>query len=291
MQKNINLAANQLLQQNFAHKKALQKSADHLNFVNSILKNKIFKSPKGENCYTGRAVLNILNYHLDVFQAKQQKILQRQSAVQKKIISVPRALKMAENIFTGGKWKIYRDNLRIFNHQIKPNFNDYIFDLNARQKMLDEQKNYLQKICSTPQARQKIAQIAAGIVRKNQKFVTEFNNLQQQNKTLSEKISALKLNIITLQAKFSRTNPKNLYKISPPKDTPHLSLAQTIANICLFDKLPIIENIFSAKSQSKDVAINARITDKGFDLEEDNWNLLSELKKDEKKHKEWGRLI
>jgi len=134
-------------------------------------------------------------------------------------------------------------------------------------KKLEVEKNRLEKFCTLPDSQKKIAEIAVGILRKNQKVTKQVATLDLQIKKLTQQINHLYKQLVTLKKFQAHQKPNIFYKVRPSeKAQNNLGIATLIADAFL--------------GESKAVGLVAAITDKGFELPY-NWNLISDLKKDE----------
>ena len=112
-----------------------------------------------------------------------------------------RAQKMAENIFVGGAWKKYRDDVRNFD---KHKFSLHSVQKNYLQTKLEVGKNRLVSFCSQPESQKKIMEIAIGILRKNQKFSKQLVTLDLQIKKQTAQINHLYHQLTSLKKNLAR---------------------------------------------------------------------------------------
>ena len=125
-------------------------------------------------------------------------------------------------------------------------------------------KKRLELVCANPDARKKILEITTGILRKNEKFSKEFSELKSRKQNLSAKINRLHEQLTTIKHLLSRSKTNSFYKIVSSNGEKNIGkiLAETF--------LP----------DSTSIPLVAKISNKGLDMPT-NWNLLSEVKKDE----------
>ena len=71
-------------------------------------------------------------------------------------------------------------------------------------KLLDSKSEKLEKICETEEAREKIAVIAAGILKKNLKIVLEYEQSKMRSKDLSQQLKLAKNRLEGLKRNGSR---------------------------------------------------------------------------------------
>lgn len=271
LRKNIQLATHNILKQNFFVREKLKVATDNLISATEKLRDEIFKTATQNQKYQLRELANFLFHHYLALKKDREKLLAHKISVSKKILSLARAQKLAENIFVGGAWKKYRDDFRLFD---KHKSSMHPVQKNYLAKKLEVEKNRLLNFCSKPDSQKKIAEISVGILRKNSNLSKKVAAIDSQIKNLSSQINHLYTQLATLKKILTKEKPNTFYKLrSSPDHKPTkniLEIASTIAEAFLGD--------------SNAVSITARITDKGFEMEKD-WDSLSELDKIELVHK------
>ena len=132
----------------------------------------------------------------------------------------------------------------------------------AQKKSFDDEFNRLTELCSSTQAKKKIADIVCGILNKNQNVSARLRRLDEQIKFVDSQIQKI-------------PQPKIVSKPVPKPDSNNLQKNNSSSILAsLIDKL---------SSESKDAAAigqSANITSKGFETDTD-WNLISDFKKQE----------
>ena len=129
---------------------------------------------------------------------------------------------------------------------------------------MEYEKKRLELICANPDAQKKILEITTGILRKNEKFSKEFTALKFRKQNLSAKINQLHGQLVGIKNLLSRSKTNTFYKIVSANGE------KNIGKI-------LAETFFQ---DSKVVPLVAKISNKVLDMPT-NWNLLSEVKKDE----------
>ena len=252
-QKNIDLATHNILKQNSPVRQELQIATQKLNAAYIKLHSLLVTDVIQNSSLDKNAKLQSLRSNL--LRDKQNLELQRDN-ISKKIISLSRALKMAENIFVSGGFKKYRADLRAFEkHQHRLSSYDFM----AQKKSLDDEFNRLTELCSTSQAKKKIAEIAVGILRKNQKISARLRLLNEQIKFVDLLIEKIPKPKIT-----SKPVANNLQKNNSAP-----SLTSLVTDV-----------LTEGSKDAAAIGQSANITDKDFEMD-NGWNLMSELKKQE----------
>ena len=244
---------------------------------------------------------------------QQEKSEDRLSELRQKVIRPSRAMLIAKNNFLKGDLKKLNAEKRKYEKAVK-NFNsDFEFfseqklklenakvekyaekfqqsyyltktkiELERRQEKLkkwqtklDDETNRLENLCATDNAKQKIAIIAASILRKNLPLVQIFDNAKKQLATIKQKLKLTKerLNFVS----DNSSKKKYYYRVI---ETEKLS-----AKI-LRDKKTIVSLIADALSGEKNaVQLVARSTGNNLEMEKE-WETMSDLNKDELIHKQ-----
>jgi len=166
-------------------------------------------------------------------------------------------------------FKIVREeyrNLEKHKHKLSPDV------FNAKKKSLEEEFGNLRQLCTSSDAQRKILDIAIGILRKNKKFSVAISDIDNKIKSLDVQIDRL-----TKQMIFAHSN---LNKKFNPKDTQKVWNAIQAAH----NPRPSLTSLITdtLTEGSKDAAAIGQSADiiKDFDMPT-NWNLMSDLKKDE----------
>ncbi len=303
---NIALVTHHILQQNIFAKQKLKEASESLNRAVAQLQNELVtQSDETKDIYKTREVYDIIRRQFFGLKKEYEKTLDTKFALQRKIISPQRAISIAQNIFTQGKFKTLRFSLRHLKRdslKLDQKINAYkqreIVFLNkdwtienrsafiqekyslAREKALleiekarlyklqlslDNQKNQLDSLCALPDSKQKIDFIAAGILRKNFYFVQKFEEVENQLKQLSERLKHSKEQMKCLQTRLSLDKHTTYYKVTKPNISSK-SAVSLIADAIL--------------NEPKAVQLVACSSGNNLEMEKD-WELMSELDKDE----------
>jgi len=137
--------------------------------------------------------------------------------------------------------------------------------LSNLQRSLENQKAQLDFLCAFPDSKKKIDVIAVGILRKNLKFVQKLEEVDNHLKQLSERLKHTKEQMEGLQARLSTDKHITYYKVNSPSISVK-SIASLIADAILNDP--------------QAVQLVARFSGNTLEMEK-NWELMSELDKDE----------
>ena len=135
----------------------------------------------------------------------------------------------------------------------------------ANLKLSIEQKQAeLDSLCQKPDSIKKIELIAAGIVRKNYKFVRRLEEIETRIKNLSQRINHAKKQLDALKIQLAFDKPNTVYKVISDKQSNNF--AAIIADAILMEP--------------EAVQLVARFTGNNLEMEKD-WELMSEFDKDE----------
>jgi hypothetical protein len=137
--------------------------------------------------------------------------------------------------------------------------------LDNLQIALDKEKAQLDSFCLMPDSKQKIELIAAGILRKNFKFVQKLEETDNTLKQLAEKIKHTKEQMDILQTRLALEKYTTFYKVNSSNRSKN-SIASLIADAILNDP--------------QAVQLVARSSGNNLEMEK-NWELMSDIERDD----------
>ena len=237
----------------------------------------------------------------------------RLAEMRQKVISASRALLIAKNIFLNGElkklnaekrkyekaakklqpdWEFYQrqkfifDNRKLENPADKFQYSYYLTKtkievehrkekLHNWKNKLDDESKRLEILCTSDDAKEKIAIIAASILRKNLPIAQKFENKKQQLKSIKEKLQLTKIRLNFIAEDTAKK--KYYYRVLDSANLPRKTLS---------DKNAIISLIADAlRGENYAVQLVARSSGNNLEMEKD-WELMSALDKDEmRQHK------
>ena len=104
----------------------------------------------------------------------------------------------------------------------------------ANLKLSIEQKQAeLESLCQKPESLKKIELIAAGILRKNYKFVRRLEEIENRIKNLAQRMNHTKEQLDALKIQFTLDKPNTCYKVNYSDNSSGKSLAAIIADAIL----------------------------------------------------------
>ena len=253
-----------------------------------------------------REVYDLIRRQYRVLKKEHEDLFANKFHLQRQVISPQRAISMAKNIFVHGDFKRLRENVRRYkkdkqrlvqkslaysqeekqfqtrNWSFLPHSTflqqQYYLTkqrtlLELEMKRLDQTKFSLQnkqaeleKLCQEHEATRKIEMIAAGILRKNYKFVRQLEEIETQAKELIERINHAKEQMNALEKRVACDKVNIRYRVTISNTLPNIKAASLIADAILFDP--------------QAVQLVARSDGNNLEMEKD-WELMSELDKDE----------
>ena len=275
------------------------------------LKNAIVAhSLSDQNYFKTREVYEIIRRQYFGLKKEYEKTLDLKFDLQKHIISNSRAIAMAQNIFVHGDLKKFRASLRQYKKDAE-NFAKNLESYNQQEKIfknkkwtpenhaaflqekyaltkqktlldiekkrldnlkitLDKQKSDFESNFKNPESIKQIQLIAAAILRKNLKFVHKTEEIETRLKQLSETLKHTKKQVDALQLQLNFEKRSTCYKILAN------NYSQKSAALLIADA--ILREPHAAQ-------LVARSSSNNLEIEKD-WELMSELDKDEIRHKQ-----
>ncbi|MBR0288118.1 MAG: hypothetical protein IJQ82_03990 [Selenomonadaceae bacterium] len=131
---------------------------------------------------------------------------------------------------------------------------------------LQNKQTELEKLCQEHEAVRKIETIAAGILRKNYRFVRQLEEIETRAKELIERMNHTKKQMNALKERISRDKINTRYRVTVSDTLTNNQAALVIADAILFEP--------------KAVQLVARSTSNNLEMEKD-WEMMSEFDKDE----------
>ena len=181
--------------------------------------------------------------------------------------------------FNSQKWASYGDRLRELYYLTKKKF--YLAETErklAETKIrLDKELTRLETLCETETAKEKIAFLAANFLFKNLKISQEYETAKKLVSDLSEKLQVAKKRFNTLNDNYSSLKKKSVYRVIQPVN-------DSAKNDTLNENE--LTGIIADALMGEHYAVELVARSNGNNLEmEKDWELMSELDKDEFIHK------
>jgi len=259
-----------------------------------------------QTTFKTREVYDLIRRQYRVLKKEHEDLFADKFHLQRQIISPQRAIFMAKNIFAHGNFKRLREEIRRYkkeeqrlaqksfaysqeekqfqtrNWSLLPHstFLQQQYYLTKQRILLELEKNRLdqikfslqnkqaelEKLCQEHEAARKIELIAAGILRKNYKFVRQLEEIETRIKELISRINHAKEQMNVLEKRVACDKIDTRYRVTISETLPNIKAASLIADAILFDP--------------QAVQLVARSNGNNLEMEKD-WELMSELDKDE----------
>ncbi|MBR3204197.1 MobA/MobL family protein [Candidatus Saccharibacteria bacterium] len=310
---NILLVTHQILQANIYARKMLKRANIDLDKAVDDLRNALFVKTMEEpqTSFKTREVYDLIRKQYHALKKEHEDLSTDKFHLQRQIISPQRAIFMAKNIFVHGEYKRLREAIRRYKKDeqlLAPKLLDYAkeekefqtrdwsvfprstflqvqYYLTKQQTLLELEKNRLDQIkdslknkqaeleslCRQPDAAKKIEEIATGILRKNLRFVRQLEEIETRIKELIPLINHSKEQMNALEKRVARDKVSTRYRVTISNTLTNNQAASLIADAILSDP--------------QAVQLVARFDGNNLEMEKD-WELMSELDKDELLDKE-----
>ena len=311
--KNILLVSHQILQANTHARKMLRRASFDLDKAIDNLRDALVSQTLEEpqEIFRTREVYDLIRRQFFGLKKEHEKTLDLKLELQQKVISPQRALAMAQNIFVRGDYKRLRedirrykkDSLRLAQNLLSFSQQEKIFrstdwTLFPRATFL-QQQYYLTKQCTLlgvekprldhlnlslqgkqaeldarcrePEAQRQIEVIAAGILRKNFQHVRRLEEVDARAKKLVQRMNHTHEQMLILKERLSRDKSSTRYKVVSSNISSNGNAASIIADAILHEPHA--------------VQLVAHSSGNSLEMEKD-WELMSELDKDELLDKE-----
>lgn len=310
-QKNVELVTHGILQANSKILNELKQTSDVLlqNVAAFRARIDIRETPK--TTFTAKEVRDNLYEQYRSLKRQHEEATAHSYRLMFQVISPQRAMKIAQNIFVQGGFKklrseqeAYQKALAKYERDVSENRKREMFFQNANwtnrgvklqeqyyttkekirleeterklaqtKSRLDKELVRLETLCQTEEAQEKIALIAAGILRKNLKIAQEYESAKKLVSTLSQKLQETKKRFNAFDEGYRSLKQNRVYCVieseSDSRKTSTSSKNELVA---------IIADALMGEPYA--VQLVARFDGNALEMEKD-WELMSELDKDE----------
>ena len=259
-----------------------------------------------QTTFKTREVYDLIRRQYFGLKKEYENTLDKKFSLQRQIISPQRALAMAKNIFVHGDFKRLRESIRRYKKDefsLAQKLLDYAreekefqsrdwslfprssfiqqqYYLTKQRTLLELEKTRLEQLnvslqkhqseletlCQEHESVRKIELIAAGILRKNYKFVRQLEEVEARAKDLIPRFNHTKEQMKALEERIARDKVNTRYRVTVSDTLSNTRAASLIADAILFDP--------------QAVQLVARSNGNHLEMEKD-WELMSELDKDE----------
>ena len=259
-----------------------------------------------QTTFKTREVYSLIRQQYRALKKEYENTFADKFAIHRQIISPERAISMAKNIFVHGDFNRLREDIRRYKKDeqlLAQKFRSYSqeeqkfkiqdwsvfprstflqaqYYLTKQRTMLELEKNRLDQIklalqnkqneletlCQPHEAKRKIEQIAASILRKNFRFIRQLEEIETHEKNLITKINHAKKQLDALETRVTCDKVTTRYRVTCSDTLSNNAAASIIADAILFDP--------------QAVQLVARFDGDNLEMEKD-WEMMSEFDKDE----------
>ena len=259
-----------------------------------------------QTSFRTREVYDLIRQQYRALKKEKEELFVAKFHLQRQIISPERAIFMAKNIFVHGDFKRLREEIRRYKkneQQLAQKLLAYAKEEKEFQKRdwsvfprstflqgkyyltkqrtllevektrldqiklsLQNKQSELESLCQPHEATRKIEMIAAGILRKNLRFVRQLEEIEAREKELIPCINHAEEQMKALKERISRDKISTRYRVACSDMLPNSKAASLIADAILMEP--------------QAVQLVARSNGNNLEMEKD-WELMSELDKDE----------
>ena len=267
----IQKAVHQLLMNDRPNRDKLKKANEHLDHAVEALRQVVFSEAIKEEhrkIFTTGQIYEILQRQYFAQKREYQKSLERTAQLKKKVISQNRALSMAEDLYLKGARKKIRSELRRLQKQQEP-------PLQEKESLLRE-LDRLNALCQKPEAKTKIEEIAAGILRKNGKWATAYAEAEKRSQELADRLHQTQKRLNAIKHWLSRENPRTKYRLVIPKTSPQGATREN-GTALVKSAASVIADAMLGDPET--VQLVARSNGDGLETEK-TWTLMTKLDRD-----------
>ena len=311
LRKNVELVVHSILQRNLEVLSELKKTSNDVLKHVAALRGKLDVREKTQTSFTAKEIRDSLYQQYRSLNHQYEQATEQRNRLMFKVISPRQALEIANNIFLHGNLKklhfeqdSYKKTSAQYERDFTENCKREIFFKNTdwtdsgvklqeqyyitkekirletiRKKLaqtksrLDSEYVRLKALCQNHDAQEKIALIAAAILRKNLKTAQEYEETKKLLGSLLEKMQETEKRFKAFDNGYSRLKKNYVYRVIPSETNP-----TKISTLSKNELVAIIADALLAEAYA--VPLVARLDGKFLEMEKD-WELLSDLEKDE----------
>ena len=217
---NIQKAVHQILMNDRRNRDKLHKANEHLENAVEALRQVVFaEAIKNEHrtILTTRHLYEIMRRQYYAQKRDYLKALDNVAKLKNKVISPDRALSMAGDLYLkGARKKLRADMRRLKKREARFSASDSTIP-KERQKLEREQMR-IDALCQRPTDKEKIDEIAAGILRKNATWTEQYANAEKRSQELAARLHLTQKRLNAVKLWLAHENPRTLYRIVKAKD-------------------------------------------------------------------------
>ena len=280
--KSIQKAVHQLLMNDQQNRDRLKKANEHLDHAVEALRQVVFdEAIKAEHrkIFTTGQIYEILRRQYYAQKREYQKSLERTAQLKKKVISQNRALSMAEDLYLKGARKKIRADLRRAASPLGRRRKKQETPSLQEQEKLVQELARLNALCQTPAAKEKIEEIAAGILRKNVKWTSAYANAEKHSQELAERLHQTQRRLNAVKLWLSRENPRTLYRLVKPKSKNGIASELTVKQDTSVVKSAVAVIADAMLGDKEAAQLVARSNGDGLETPR-TWTLMTKLDKE-----------
>lgn len=213
-----------------------------------------------------------------------------EEAARKAVITLPRATKIAENVWSHGEWKRLRDEQRALKAWKKKldakraageEVGALEKEIQAKGRDLDARTEKLQQRMEDPTERMRIREIAAGIMRKNRPAVVRYEAAKRYTVYAEGRLEKNRQEMLAVKNQAAKDSKSAKYKVvhssgaSMPSSPSHPSQNAKV------DFPSVIAE--AIQNQPRAVQVVARTTDNGL---QKDWTMMTDFERDAEREKQ-----
>lgn len=272
--RSIQKAVHQLMMDDRRNRDRLKKANEHLDHAVEALRQVVFgeiEKDEQRKFFTTKQIYDILRRQYYAQKREYLKSLDRTKQLKKKVISQNRALSMAEDLYLKGARKKLRAELRRLQKQKTPSPQE--------QERLRKELERLNALCQTPAAKEKIEEIAVGILRKNGRWIAAHADAEKRSQELAERLHRTQQRLNAAKLWLSRENPRTLYRVIKPKTGNTITSGATTAHSHSVMKSAATLIADAMLGEKEAAQLVARASGDGLETSK-TWTLMTRLDKE-----------
>lgn len=280
---------NRRMQEERHHQEEYRKAAGHLLNMAEQYRKALLDDDARErlqDTYGTRELYGVLRRRYYGWKKELARARKAEAAAKKAVITLPRATKIAENVWSRGEWKKLREEKRSLGAQQKKlkaqaaagrDVSAQKEELLRKEKDLESRMKKLEQRMEEPTAKMRIREIAAGIMRKNRPAVLRYEAAKRYTAYAKDRLEKNRQEMLAVKEQAKKDPRSTQYKVV------HTSGAHGTSQKS-FGRADYPSLIAEAiQNHPRAVQVVARTTDDGL---QKDWTMMTDFERDEELDKQ-----
>lgn len=291
VQDRLHKYVNRRMQEERPHQEEYRKAVVHLVNMAEQYRKALLEDDARErlqDTYGTRELYGVLRRRYYGWKKELARARKAEGAAKKAVITLPRATKIAENVWSRGEWKKLRTEKRALAAQHRKldaqakagrDTGAQLKELLAKEQALEARVKALETRMEEPAAKMRIREIAAGVMRKNRSSVIRYEAAKRYTAYAKDRLEKNRQQMLAVKEQMKKDPRSTQYKVVHSGGSAGAAGRSQAAHRTDYPSL-IAEAI---QNQPRAVQVVARSTDSGL---QKDWIMMTDFERDEELEKQ-----